>query len=87
MGLLPLMDDKGIPEVLSSIIVQYMGHERVCDLSPSTFYQNAIFLRAFNRFYPLSNSGRYRREFRRLLESSTLEYDVKKLLKHIRNVK
>ena len=54
-----------------------MGHERVCNSSPATFYQNARFLRAFNRFHPLSNSGRYRREFRRLLESSTPELDVK----------
>lgn len=77
MSLFALMDDSGIHEALYSIIVQYMGHERVCNSSPATFYQNARFLRAFNRFHPLSDSGHYRREFRGLLESSTPESDAK----------
>ena len=77
MGLLPLMDDTDIPEALYSIIVQYMGHERVCASNPTTFYQNAKFLRAFNRFFPLSNHGCYRREFRDLLESSIPELGAK----------
>ena len=53
MSLFALMDDSGIHEALYSIILQYMGHERVCNSSPATFYQNARFLRAFNSFHPL----------------------------------